>query len=49
MPLKKGFTEASKSANIKQLIKDGYKQDQAVAIAIDIARKAAEAARKRKK
>lgn len=49
MPLKKGFTEASKSSNIKQLMKDGYTQPQAVAIALDIAKKAAEAAKKRKK
>lgn len=48
MPLKKGFTEASKSSNIKQLIKDGYTQPQAVAIALDIAKKAKVAADKKR-
>lgn len=48
MPLKKGFTQKSIQANIKQLVKkDGYPQKQAVAIAMDIAQKAREKARKK--
>ncbi len=33
MPLKEGSSRATISANIRKLIKEGYKRDQAVAIA----------------
>lgn len=34
MPLKKGTSEKTKQANIKELIRSGYPQSQAVAIAM---------------
>jgi|TARA_R110000822_G_C15139860_1_gene476091 biotin operon repressor len=39
MELKTGYSDKSITENIRQLKKDGYKQDEAVAIAYDIARK----------
>jgi uncharacterized protein YdaT len=46
MPLIKGYSEKSISENIRILIKEGYNQRQAVAIAMETARKAAKRAGK---
>lgn len=40
MPLKKGYSEKSVRDNIGKLLKEGYPQNQAVAIALEIKRKA---------
>ena len=39
MPLRRGKTNKAVSANIRQLIREGYPQTQAVAIALDVARR----------
>ena len=40
MPLKKGYSDRTVSANIKTELKAGRSQKQAVAIALNVARKA---------
>jgi ribosomal protein L12E/L44/L45/RPP1/RPP2 len=46
MPLKKGYGKSSIGQNIKSEIAAGKKKSQAVAIALSVARKAAQAAGK---
>lgn len=46
MPLIKGYSKKSVSENIKREIKRGKKQEQAVAIALDTARRASKKAKK---
>jgi pterin-4a-carbinolamine dehydratase len=48
MPLKKGYSEKSIGKNIATEIKKGHPQAQAVAIALSVARTAAEKAHKPK-
>lgn len=52
MPLirgKKAWTREGISRNISQLCKDGYEQKQAIAIALDIAKREKAKSRKKKK
>jgi hypothetical protein len=46
MPLVKGKSKSAFSENVKRLVKEGYDQKQAVAIAYDIQRKARKAKKK---
>jgi len=47
MPLKKGYSRASMSKNIRTEMRAGRPQKQAIAIAYSVARKAAKSAGKR--
>jgi len=49
MPLKMGYSQKSVSANIKEEMKRGKPQNQAIAIALSVAREAKKKAGKRKK
>ena len=49
MPLKRGTSAAIVSANIKELIKSGYAQRQAIAIALQQQRDSAKRSRKLKR
>jgi hypothetical protein len=48
MPLKRGFSRRSVSANIRTEMKHGKPQRQAIAIALSVARKARAASRKKR-
>lgn len=48
MPLKKGYSKLTVSGNIREMLDAGYPQKQAVAAALDTARRAKKAAGKKK-
>lgn len=48
MPLKKGYSKKTVSSNIRTLLKEGRSRDQAVAIALNIARESAKSHGKKK-
>lgn len=47
MPLKKGTSKTTVRGNIREMVKAGYPQDQAVAASMDTARRSAKPAKKR--
>lgn len=47
MPLKKGYSKATVSGNIREMMDAGYPQKQAVAASLETARKAKKAAGKK--
>lgn len=48
MPLKKGYSRKTISSNIKKLRHEGYPQEQAVAISLNIARNSRRKRKRRK-
>ena len=48
MPLKKGSSRATVSSNVSKLVREGYQQKQAVAIALSNSRRTGRTTKKRK-